>query len=317
MDKANFLSLLQDKEKLKDCNSLIEKGINIILNFNKEELQDLTEEDKFRVNTWIKTFYDGNKNYTITLHKLLDTKNLKTNFINTELKSNLESQKSLDKKLYRYAFLLDNEKVVDYVKEKGATLIGKVGEESKLILSLKLENTEILTCKISSWIDYCPQLPVSDMIICDNHYFKDEKTYVTNANELIKALCRLPKEAPVNCIIITKQNEVDKSFSLEKIQNEIQQLIKNLTESKKSNVAIILTYDSHDRQVITNYFRINNGASFQLKERGIKKNVLTEIKTHANKNNEEISDDLIAEYKRIVENNKKTTYGNVVCRFFE
>lgn len=316
MDKANFLSLLRNKETWKDCKALIEKGINIILNFNKEELLDLEEADKARVNAWINTSNDGNKKYGIFHQKLLDTKNLKTNFIKSIFKIQLETQEKLDKKFYRYGFLLDNEMLINHIKGQGTMLVGKVGEESEVILSLQLENTETPTCKIRSWKDYVPHLSVSNIIICDNHYFKTIEVYHDNKTELIKALCANIKNSPVNCIIIAKADCINNELDIAKEQIYLQTKLKKLTKSSNSNLSIVLTYSTHDRDIITDFYRIKNGTCFHLNN-NIKKNVTTEIKTHANKNNEEISDYLVETYKEIVSKNEKTTYGKVICDFFE
>lgn len=316
MDKANFLSLIRNK-RWKDCKALIENGINIILNFNKEELlDDLEKSDKARVHAWINTSNDGNKKYGIFHQRLLDTKNLKTNFIKTIFKIQLESQKNLDKKFYRYGFLLENEKLINHLKGQGTTLVGKVGEESQLILSLQLEDTETPTCKIRSWKDFVPHLSVSNIIICDNHYFKTLEAYQNNKTELIEALCASIKNSPVNCIIIAKADCINNEIDLEKEQIYLQTKLKKLTKSNNSNLSIVLTYSTHDRDVITDFYRIKNGTCFHL-ENNIKKNATTEIKTHANKNNEEITDYLVETYKEIVSKNEKFTYGKVICDFFE
>lgn len=304
IDKANILSLLSSK-KLGECSLLIQKGINIIFNMNKE---DLSEDEKLKIAEWLKLFTDGRKNYNISWRPILDTNNLKTNFTITDLKS--------EKKSFRYAYLIDNEKVVDFIKEKGNVLIGKVGEEQELILSLKLEDTEIFTYKIKSWDNYCPSLPVTDIIICDNYYFKKLYTYQANDNELIKALCRNCKQSPINLILITKSNGIDSRININEEQKKLEKLVKQITSSNKSNACIVLSYSSHDRHVITNYFRINNGTGFHLKKEEIKKNILTEIKSHAYKNNQTISDDLISEYKEIINKNASSTYGEPKCNFF-
>ena len=316
IDKANFISLLSDHQNIKECNSLIQKGINLILNFCKD---DLTEDEKEKIVDWQKDFNDGRKNFSITWKKLFESENLKTNFLNTELQDEVNT--------YKYAFLLNNDRIVDYVKKKGGTLIGKLGEESKLILSMRLEGLETFTHEIRSWKDYCPLMPLTDIIICDNHYFKNKKVYENNSNELIEALCRVPNQTPVNCVIIVKRDDVDPSIDLEEEQRKIQRLVKKITNSQQSNVAIILTYATHDRHVITNYYRINNGSCFHIKGNGLKDNVLTDIKSHAIRNSENISEGLIARYKKIVqraqekkdkknENNYEPIYGIVQSKFF-
>lgn len=349
IDKANVLRFLSESdEKIAECTRLIRNGINLIFNFTAK---DITQEEKEKIFDWVKVLSDNGEDSNVFFLKILDYENLKTNFITNDLKSMLESYahleecKNLDKRPYRYAFLLEDKKIVKHVKEKGNALMGGVGEECDLILSLRLEGTERLAHKIDSWNNYCPKLPISDIILCDNYYFFSKKLYEEDDNELIKALCRRPYKSPVNIVIIIKGEKrkdetppVDPNIDLKEEQKKLESMVRKLTSSK-STVTIVKSRETHDRQVITNYFRINTGKSFHLHDKSDRRNILTEIKTHANKANEVISDDLIEEYKNIVDKNKseaifsvkevkekdsenKTMEGDsledkIKCRFFE
>ena len=101
---------------------------------------------------------------------------------------------------------------------------------------------------------------------------------------------------------ITKEGEVDNRIDLVSEQKQIKELVKKASRSSKSTVTILTTYKSHDRSLITNYYRIKHGSCFHLKENGTKNNVMTEIKTHALRNNEENSKYLLDVFQEIASN---------------
>ncbi|MBR5084481.1 MAG: hypothetical protein IKX33_07745, partial [Prevotella sp.] len=181
----------------------------------------------------------------------------------------------------------------DVIKLKSCILIGKTGEEINLLSSLIIEGTECQAKEIHSWSDYLPSLPLTDIIISDNHYFKSLQTYKNNKNELLKYLCGIPNNSPINVIIITKENEIDSQLDLNIEIDNLKKLVKNASKSSKSSVTILTTYKSHDRALITNYYRVKHGACFHLNDNGLKNDVLTEIKSHAYISNERISKALI------------------------
>jgi hypothetical protein len=213
---------------------------------------------------------------------------------------------------------LNNSKVIAEIKKKGAILIGGVGDELNTIMSLILDNTEIFTSKITSWSEYCPKLPVTDIVICDNHYFKSKEVCGDNENGLIGALCTLPNQSPVNCIIIAKQGEIDPQIDLSREVEDIKKFVKRTTDSSKSSVTIVTTYKAHDRNAITNYYRLKCGSSFHIKGNNIKKDVTTEIKTHANRTNEDVSLGLLNEYQQIIDKvDSKSIFGDRKSNFLK
>jgi hypothetical protein len=236
--------------------------------------------------------------------------------VSDDIKSNFASSLSTEQK--RSIFLLDNQDVIPKIQEKGAILIGSVGQEAELLLSLTLEDTEVATSKISSWIDYCPALPLTDIIISDNHFFKDSYVYSQNKDELISGLTQVVNQSPVNCVIVYKINEVDNALNLENEVDTLKKSIKKITGSSKSSVTLIGTYSTHDRNAITNYYRIKNGSCFHLKDNGLKPDVTTEIKTHANIANENRTNELILLYQRIIDESKgKYIFGDKKSNFLK
>lgn len=304
IDKSNVISYLlsNDEDAIFECNRLIKQGIHLCFNFRKEDIDPQSQEG-VKILTWLKILTTGRKYQKNNLHEwnpLFDSANLKSNFAST-----------LDGSQKRYAFLLDNSEVIPKIKEKGAILIGSVGQEIELLLSIRLEETETATHKINSWLEYCPPLPLTDLIICDNHFFKNKIVYERNRDELIKGIVQLPKQSPVNCVIIVKIDEVDKEFILSDEAKKIKNTLKEITGSTKSSVTIIGTYATHDRNAIANYYRLTNGSCFHLNENGLKKDVTAEIKTHAKKSYEDRTNELILIYQRIIDESKgKNIYGD-------
>lgn len=307
IDKANLKSFLTDNRKndVGECIRLIKQGINVIFNFDKDEIQN--SSDREIISSLLLMFAEGvGDTNRPKWEKQVDSANIKSNFANT-----------LQPSQKRNVYLLDSD-AVNKVKEKGAILIGGVGDEVTILSSIILKDTEKQAVEIASWEDYCPKLPITDIIICDNHFYNNKTVFEANEYSLIKAMCVLPKQSPVNCVVIVKKGEVDNNIDLSQEAERLKQLLKKLTDSTKSMVTIVLTYKTHDRNVITNYYRLKCGTCFHLKKNGVKGDVTAEIKTHANRNNENISLKLLKEYQDVVsQGNASTIYGDRVSNFLK
>lgn len=305
IDKANLVSLLSsDNNELFECTRLIKRGIHLCFNFRKEDI-DINPNEGNRIRMWLSNFTHGRKTPMPLWNPCIDSNSIKTNFA-----SNLLPEQK------RSIFLLNNSEVIPKIREKGAVLIGSVGQEVEMILSLRLEDTEIATSKICAWVDYCPKLPLTDIIISDNHFFKDSHVYAKNRDELILGMTQVVQQSPVNCVIIFKIGEVDKKLNLEEEVEIIKKSIKKITGSSKSSVTFIGTYSTHDRNAITNYYRLKNGSCFHLKFNGLKSDVTTEIKTHANFINESRTNELLSVYQKIIEESHgKHIYGDKKSNF--
>lgn len=288
IDKENLVSLMssKDMDSFEECARVMRRNLDVKYNFSKEEIRS-----NELLMAWFMRFgqgVTGNIEYNNSDQDTFPPRPLKSNFYNNEREDSLYS-----------IYLLNDSHICDVVNQKGSVLIGKVGEETKILSSLFLDDTETPSSEIPSWQDYCPLLPLTDIIICDNHYFKNKYTYEKNGNELIISLLRIPQNAPVNVVIITKEREVDLSIDLQQMQKDIKDLVKKITGSSKSSVTILTTYGTHDRNLITNYFRIKHGSCFHLKENNLKPDVTTEIKTHIFRNNEIVTKRLLAVFQRI------------------
>lgn len=241
------------------------------------------------INYWCRliTVDAGEKHKFCPPEKVFPERPLKSNFRNLLTYENFFS-----------FYLLNDEHVCDLVAQKSSILIGKVGEEISTINKLLIEGNETLAIKIK-WSDYFPNLPLSDLIIADNHYFKHKDVYIHNDNVLIKKLASIPSNSPLNVIIITKKDEIDSNIDLRAEQLKITEFVKDLTNSTKSSVTILTTYKTHDRTLITNYYRVKHGSCFHLKNSGLKGDVTTEIKSHAIIHNLQMTRTLIKVYQEI------------------
>lgn len=282
IDKENLISLMNSRNQSEffECSNLVRKNLAVQYNFKKDELKS----DALLM-AWFSSYGDGVKGEQSFIEReedMLPPRPLKSNFYNTENSCWLKS-----------IYFLDDTHICNIIKEKSCIIIGGIGDELKILKSLILEDTECRTATIDSWSSYLPNLPLTDIIISDNHYFKSIETYKANNNELLQFLSSIPHNSPVNVVIITKEKEQDPNIDLETEKDEIKKMVKKQSGSNKSSVTILTTYKNHDRTLITNYYRVKNGSSFFLNDSGLKKDVTTEIKSHAYLNNEIISNELI------------------------
>lgn len=286
IDKENLISLIKSKDNylFEDCQLLIRRELDVQYNFEKSEIW----KNEYLL-AWFQRFGDGIKGEHIfsSPERVYPARPVKSNFY---ISGGGESFNSI--------YLIDDEHICEVIAEKSCVLIGKIGDEVNVLERLMIEK-ETRAISIESWKNFCPKLPLSDVIITDTYYFKDKETYEKNNNELIEALANIPHNSPLNVVIITKPENCDKRINLEEEQKRIKEFVKNRTGSAKSSVTILTSNKIHDRYLITNYYRINHGSCFHLKDNGLKKDVHSEIKSHAIRNNEKYSKDLISIYQEI------------------
>lgn len=286
IDKENVQSFARTKEysMFEKCEKLIRNNMDVHYNFSKDEIP----EDEL-LTFWFRLHGDGiiGNEFFCPPNTITPERPLKSNFY-----------KSLNSSQLSSIYLLNDDKICDLILDKSCILIGKIGEEVSTIEKLIIENSEMF-CKDIDWDTYCPLLPLTDIIICDNHYFKNKQTYEINDNLIIKALTKLPNSSAVNVVIITKEGEVASNIDLDAEAKNIKRIVLNATNSSKSTVTVLTTYKTHDRITLTNYFRMKSGSCFHLKDSQIKNDVTVEIKSHAIRNNYSISLGLLKEYQSI------------------
>ena len=296
IDKENISSFVMSKShpNFKNCERLIRNNMDIHCNFSKEEIK----ENEY-LTSWFREYAEevGGKLSFCAPCSITPCRPLKSNSFSQYRETKLSS-----------VYLLNDNHICTVIADKTSILIGGIGQEVSVIERLIIEDTEEFCTKIE-WDKYLVELPLTDIIICDNHYFKDRKVYEDNDNVIIKTLSSFPNAAQVNIVIIAKENEVDADFDLNAECQRIKQLVKTSSQSTKSTVTILTTGRTHDRHVISNYYRVKCGSCLHLKSNGIKGDVTAEIKSHATKRNFEITLGLMREFQTIASSPVKC-YGD-------
>lgn len=304
IDKENLISLVrsEDKASFVEYSNLIRKNLDIQYNFSKEDI---------RSNEFLAFWFSQLGSGVGGVQEFCPPKNkvperpMKSNFI-----------KDLDASGRSALFFLNDIDKCTAVESKCCVMVSKIGDElSKLKAVFQPdEQGEILTYRITDWGNFLPKLPLSDIIICDNHYFKDKGVYEANDNEIIRFLSSIPQNSPVNVVIIAKDSEVDTEIDLAEEQSKIKALVKKASGSTKSTVTILTTYATHDRALITNYYRVKQGSSFHIKNIHVKHDISAEIKTHAIRKNHEFTVSLLNEYQDIASQPVKCI-GDKICNY--
>ena len=196
------------------------------------------------------------------------------------------------------------EKTCDNIREKKSILIGKPGDEMSIFRTLLEipERPRIMT-EIRSWQDYCPHVPLTDVIICDNHYFKNSYVYAKNDNELIKALASIPKDC-FNLVIFTKDGEIDRQLDIESECGKIKDIVSSVSglSKKKCAITIVTTNRIHSRHIVTNYYRISPTSCVHLKDNGLKKDANIFIEPHTDPDAVKTTKNLVSEFQSIALN---------------
>lgn len=294
IDKENVESLVKGR---KDHLALydefvrsVKKGLGVYYNFSKDE---------FLKNQYLQAWFSTVRGEGVSTnssfcppYNVFPERPIKTNFLST-------CESDAYRSIY---FLCMDDNTASVIKNKQCVLIGNVGEEYAIIDKLvALEDKEILTKSIASWDSYCPQLPLTDIVLCDDHYFKSKEVYDKNKNEVLTALAQISK-SQINVVIITKEGEIDSAFDLERECKTIkEQIAKKSGLSKgKCNVTVLTTFKAHSRHLITNYFRIIHTSSFHLIDNGLKGDVNTDIAPCIKQNANEVTDELLTFFQSIV-----------------
>lgn len=306
IDKENLISLVRsdDKASFLEYVAMVRKNMDIQYNFPKEAIRD-NEYLTF----WFSQFGSG-------VGGVQEFCPPKTVVPDRPLKSNFYNSLSADNR--SALFFLNDDSKCAAAQNKCCVMVAKVGEELAKLKEIFSpdEQGEALVYQIADWKNFLPQLPLSDIIICDNHYFKDKYVYDANNNEIIRFLSAIPHNYPVNVVIIVKEREIDPKIDLEVEQSRIKTIVKNASGSSQSTVTILTTYATHDRALITNYFRVKQGSSFHIKQNNIKHDVSAEVKSHAIRKNHDFTKNLLAEYQNIASNPSKC-FGDRISNFLK
>lgn len=293
-----------DEDLFFDSIRLIKKGMEVYYNFPKA---DILKDDVLMA--WFKSMNGSGVKFG---RQFCPDATVKPE---RPIKSNFYSNYATDDRCSIYLLEFD-ENVYNNIKEKRSILIGRPGEEMEIFKSLlEINERPGLMVKITSWTDYCPQIPLSDVIICDNHYFKNEQVYNANANELIKALASIPKDS-LSIVIVTKEGEIDRCINLEEQCGAIKKMAMQVSSlsKKKCSVTIMTTRKLHSRHIITNYYRIAPTSCVHLKDNQLKADATITIDAHTDPKTLETTRDLIEVIQGIADNPVQI-FGDKISNF--
>lgn len=308
IDKENIHSFISGKNNdidlFDESVRLIKKGMEVYYNFPKAEaLSDPA------LMAWFSKMRGSGVKFEHTFcpdATVKPERPIKSNFYNNY---DSEDRGSI--------YLLNiEENICSNVKDKRAILIGRPGEEFEIFkMLLDIPERVGMMYQIKSWGDYIPKIPLSDAIICDNHYFKNKRVYEKNKNELIMALASIPKDS-FNLVIITKEGEIDNAIDLEKECDNIKNTVCSVSglSKKKCAVTLMTTYSTHSRHIITNYYYIAPTSCVHLVDNALKEDADISILPHTDTNAVEKTKSLIKTFQGIV-NSKGRIYGDKKSNF--
>lgn len=270
IDKENIVSFIKNRSEdidlFDESVRLIKKGMEVYYNFPKSEILNnpvLTAWFGRMKGTGVKFANSFCPDATI-----MPERPVKTNFYSSFNSSDRSS-----------IYLLNiEENTCNIIRDKRAILIGRPGDEMEIFKTLlDISERPGMMTAIKSWSDYCPKVPLTDAIICDNHYFADKEVYEKNDNELIRALAAIPKDS-FNVVLIIKEGMVDthprtgEPIDLEKECAKIKDVISKVSglSKKKCSVTILTTNRTHSRHIITNYYSISPTTCVHLKANRLK-----------------------------------------------
>lgn len=258
-DLENFISFYKQKDSplFDECHRALKKQLTVNVNFSKKHLLDnpvLIEILKF--------FTHGVKKDLIFKESPFPERPLKTNCYN-----------SFDIKQLNSIYLL-NEENTNKLKEKGALLVGTIGEEVSVISSIFLKNDDYVFSRLlkiggedfRSWKDLEKfALPLSDLIIVDPYLLSSDEN-LNNLLDLLEANLAVVK-SKINLLIYTNKNHLNVNWS--EAQTKIRNKVSSIT-SIKPNITLIeyrsqrglKSFEEHDRTILANYCRYYSGDSF-------------------------------------------------------
>lgn len=296
IDKENIISFMANRDNDLDLFDesvrLIKRGMEVYYNFPKSEIQNSPV-----LMAWFGRMKGSGVKYASIFcpdATVKPERPVKANFY-----TNYDSSD-------RGAIFLLNieENTYNIINDKRSILISRPGGEMSIFKTLLEipERPEMMT-DISSWKDYCPEVPLTDVIISDNHYFKNRFVYEKNDNELIRALASIPKDT-FNVVIVTKDGQVDMNINLENEYKKIKDIIASTTglSKKKCSVTIITTNRTHSRHIITNYYRVSPTTCVHLKDNGLKEDADISIHPHTDPNAVKATKRLVSIFKSIAAN---------------
>lgn len=262
IDKENVFSLIENskQELYADCIKTMQRQMNVIFNFNKNEL--VSSEILM---AWIKLFTSG--------VGPTSTQSFNENkFPERPLKSNTHN--SFGKEELSSVYLLNDERI-EKLAEKGALLIGRPGEELNVFNQVFLFNNDykfekkflIGNDNFKNWTQLEKySLSVSDILFVDSYILADETLIEHNFLLFLKTLVSKSR-CKVNLVLLVNTEKIavtydEISTKVRKAVSEVTGVNPNFTLIRVRHQRGVTSHAEHDRTVFTNYARVYSGDSF-------------------------------------------------------
>jgi hypothetical protein len=302
IDKANLVSFIKNKGNplFLDCNKLLKKQLNVYFNFPKEELKGSQ-----LLLLWITTLSQGVNPDTVIEFDYKEPKRpLKSNSSNEFCENKLSS-----------VYLLEDTETTKF-KNSGCVLVGEVGEEIEILNKLFINQNDYLFERklringagFKSWTDLEDySLPLTDIIIVDPYIASDSSLFSSNLEMLLKTIA-IRSNSKVNVVIYTN---IDQCLPYDQISPVVRKAVKEVTNVGPKFTLVTYrdqrgqdTRAEHDRTVLTNYYRIYSGDTFNYFDstgKVITKGRELSFSSLANYNNFNLSRELIQDLQKNID----------------
>lgn len=293
IDKENIIAFItnrsEDTDLFDESVRMIKRGLEINYNFPKSEIPNNPV-----LIAWFGKMNGCGVRFSSIFRTETDIKPERP------VKSNFYNNYDSEDRCSIYLLNID-ENTCNSIRNKYSILVGRPGDEMEVFRKLlEIPERTGMMSNITSWADYCPKLPITDVIVCDNYYFKDIDVYDKNNNELIRALASISKDV-LNVVFFIKHEVVDPKIKLDVECTKIKNMISSVSGLSKGrcSVTIITTNRTHSRHIITNYYRISPTTCVHLKENGLKEDANISINPHTEPREMETTKSLIDTFQDI------------------
>lgn len=295
IDKENVESIVKQGKgsyMFYEYTRLIRRGIDVHYNFSKKEVTSNPLLQIWFSMTKGQGVYNQTE-YSETASNIKPKRPLRCFDFGPKGNANVEA-----------VFLLKDAKECKEVENHNCVFIESVGKEFSVFqkfINIEDPHQEQAT-EIGSWSKYlskwCPNFPLTDIVLADPYYFARRDIYQRNSNNIIRALVSPVKDFPVNLVILTDFYNIDSDLKLDDEVGNLRDILIEATENEDCKVTIVAEDNQiHDRNVITNYIQVKGGSGFQLKNR-TKDDVSVQILSRASYGNEQAVNNLLYIYQR-------------------
>lgn len=180
------------------------------------------------------------------------------------------------------ALYLLHDSDLEILNRRGAVLSGNKGEEVDVIsrffwgpsiLNIDKKIPVQNNPSFKSWQDLGVYMkPLTDILIIDRYIFSDISMYELNIYNLLEVICKYSR-CPVNIVFYTQDDQTP-AMQIPNIEIAIKERLKALTGFEPNITIVTYIYEvprnnqqpkrgKHDRNIFTNYFRLESGDSFK------------------------------------------------------